>query len=127
MGLLSFAGSKPRRADIAIAKNYLNAEELRRLNTLVSAYFDAAEFRAQNHEPTYMKDWLGYLDRLIAAMDGKLLEGAGKVSNETAKSKAEMEYSKYRTSLADEPSDVESAYLKTLKQAQRKIEGKKNS
>ena len=127
MGLLSFTGGQPKRTDIAIAKNYLDAQELGRLNTLVSAYFDAAEFRAQNHEPTYMKDWLGHLDRLIVAMDGKLLEGAGKVSHEAAKSKAEAEYDKYRTLLADEPSDAEHAYLETLKQAHRKIKGKRKS
>ena len=37
---------------------------LKRLNTLVSAYFDAAEFRAMNQESTYMKDWLSHLEQL---------------------------------------------------------------
>ncbi|MGB2978090.1 MAG: RhuM family protein, partial [Propionicimonas sp.] len=46
MGLLTFSGASPRKADIGIAKNYLDQAELTRLNTLVSAYFDAAEFRA---------------------------------------------------------------------------------
>jgi len=66
------------------AKNYLDANELKRLNTLVSAYFDAAEFRAMNHEPTYMKDWLAHLTQLITAMGGKTLQGAGKVSHQDA-------------------------------------------
>lgn len=48
MGLLSFSGAKPTRAEAVIAKNYLDANELKRLNTLVSAYFDAAEFRAMS-------------------------------------------------------------------------------
>ncbi|KMS53905.1 RhuM family protein [Sphingobium cupriresistens] len=54
MGLLSFSGAQPTKAEAGIAKNYLDADELKRLNTLVSAYFDAAEFRALNHEPTYI-------------------------------------------------------------------------
>lgn len=58
MGPTSFAGVRPRKSDISVAKNYLDETELKKLNALVSAYFDAAEFRAQNHEPTYMKDWL---------------------------------------------------------------------
>jgi hypothetical protein len=62
MGLTSFAGKSPRKADVSVAKNYLGDSELKKLNTLVSAYFDAAEFRAQDHEPTYMKDWLARLD-----------------------------------------------------------------
>ncbi|TWJ18824.1 virulence RhuM family protein [Geobacter argillaceus] len=127
MGLLSFSGSKPTKAEIVIAKNYLDEKELKRLNTLVSAYFDAAEFRALNHEPTYMKDWLAHLDRLIVAMEAKTLEGAGSVSHPQAIKKAEAEYVKYRTQLAGEQSDVETAYLENVKSVQRKIEGKKKS
>lgn len=125
MGLMSFSGSQPTRAEAAIAKNYLDEKELKRLNTLVSAYFDAAEFRAQNHEPTYMKDWLAHLDRLIVAMEAKTLDGAGSVSHKQAIKKAETEYAKYRTQLASEPTDVETVFLETVKQAQKKIEGKK--
>lgn len=124
MGLLSFSGERPTKADIPVAKNYLEAGELRRLNTLVSAYFDAAEFRAENHEPTYMKDWLAHLDTLIVAMGGKKLDGAGKVSHNQAIEKAETEYAKYRSQQDALPSKVETAYLETVKQAQRKLEGK---
>ncbi len=125
MGLLSFSGSKPTKAEIVIAKNYLDEKELKRLNTLVSAYFDAAEFRALNHEPTYMKDWLAHLDRLIVAMEAKTLDGAGSISHPQAIKKAEAEYAKYRAQLAVEPSEVEKAYLENVKVVQRKIEGKK--
>ena len=125
MGLLSFSGNQPTKAEIVIAKNYLDEKELKRLNTLVSAYFDAAEFRALNHEPTYMKDWLAHLDRLIVAMEAKTLEGAGSVSHPQAIKKAEAEYAKYRSQLAVEPSEVEKAYLENVKSVQRKIEGKK--
>jgi len=125
MGLLSFSGNLPTKADIAIAKNYLNASELRRLNALVSAYFDAAEFRAENHEPTYMNDWLSHLDRLIVAMEAKTLEGAGQVSHQQAIGKAEAEYAKYRSQQDALPSEVEAVYLETVKKAQRKVEGKK--
>lgn len=125
MGLLSFSGNQPTKAEIVIAKNYLDEKELKRLNTLVSAYFDAAEFRALNHEPTYMKDWLAHLDRLIVAMEAKTLEGAGSVSHPQAIKKAEAEYTKYRAQLAVEPSEVEKAYLENVKSVQRKIEGKK--
>lgn len=125
MGLLSFSGHQPTRAEIAVAKNYLHANELKRLNTLVSAYFDAAEFRAMNHEPTYMKDWLGHLEQLISAMGGKALKGAGSVSHQQALDKAGAEYERYRAQLASEPSEVETAYVETLKRVQRRIEGKK--
>ena len=39
--------------------------------------------------------------------------------------KAEAEYREYRTQLIAAPSDVETAYVETLKIAQRKVQGKK--
>lgn len=125
MGLLSFSGKQPTKAEVGNAKNYLDANELKRLNTLVSAYFDAAEFRAMNHEPTYMKDWLAHLDQLIQAMGGKTLQGAGKVSHQQAIAHAESEYAKFRAQLTEQPSEVEAAYLETVKTVQKKITGKK--
>lgn len=124
MGLTSFAGQRPIKAEVTIAKNYLNEDELKKLNTLVSAYFDAAEFRAQNHEPTYMRDWIAHLDRLIAAMEAPTLKGAGSVSHKQAVAKAEGEYEKYRAQLDAAPSEIEAAYLESVKRTQREIEGK---
>lgn len=126
MGLLSFSGENPSKSEAAIAKNYLDADELKRLNTLVSAYFDAAEFRAMNQEPTYMKDWLEHLDRLIDAMGGKTLQTSGTVSHRQAIEKAEKEYDKFRRQIAEQPSDVEREYLETVKKVQKKISGEKN-
>ncbi|MFN6179056.1 MAG: virulence RhuM family protein [Flavobacteriales bacterium] len=125
MGLLNFSGVQPTKADIAVAKNYLDDKELKRLNTLVAAYFDAAEFRAQEHQPTYMKDWLAHLDRLIMAMEAKTLSGAGTISHEQAITKAEQEFKKYRAQLDAAPSDVEKDYLETLKRVQRTVEGRR--
>ncbi len=124
MGLLSFSGIKPTKADTAIAKNYLNADELKRLSTLVSAYFDAAEFRAMSQKPTYMKDWIGHMEQLITAMGGESLKGAGSVSHKQAIDKAESEYAKYRSLLTDQPTEVEKAYLETIKSTQKKISKK---
>jgi hypothetical protein len=125
MGLLSFSGARPTRAEAVIAKNYLDADELKRLNALVSAYFDAAEFRAMNHEPTHMKDWLSHLERMIAAMGGKALQGAGKVSHQDALAHAESEFARFRSQQDALPSEVEAVYLETVKAVQKKISGKK--
>jgi len=124
MGLLSFGGAQPTKAEVAIAKNYLDEAELKRLNTLVSAYFDAAEFRAQSHEATFMKDWLAHLDRLIVAMEAQTLRGGGSVSHQEAVARAETEYEKYRNRIAATPSEVETAYLEAVKGIQREIERK---
>lgn len=122
MGLTSFAGARPRESDVSIAKNYLDEQEREKLNRIVSAYFDAAEFRAQDHQPTTMQDWLGHLDRFIGALDAPLATGPGSVSYEQAWQKAETEYARYRERLDSDPSDVERAYLESIKHTQRKLD-----
>lgn len=117
MGLLTFTGAEPRAHDVTVAKNYLTESELKRLNTLVSAYFDAAEFRAQSHQPTYMADWMAHLDRLITAMDAALLDGPGTVSRAQAEAKAKAELAAYKERRKGVPTDVEQAYLAAIREA----------
>ena len=118
MGLLTFSGGEVTRKDIGIAKNYLTENELKKLNNIVSAYFDLAEVKAMNQEPMRMKDWIAQLDRLIQTFDGKLLDNAGAVSHEQAIQKAETEYRKYQSATI---SAVERAYLETLEKAEKKL------
>lgn len=51
MGMTNWAGStrgaSVRKADVGVAKNYLNAEELESLNRIVTAYIEVAELQAQ--------------------------------------------------------------------------------
>ncbi len=64
MGLKSFSGDFPVLKDISIAKNYLNDEELKILNNIVSGYFDFAEIQAMRHNPMYMADYVEHLDNV---------------------------------------------------------------
>lgn len=63
MGLTTFAGAMPTLAEVQIAKNYLTEDELFRLNRMVSAFFDLAEIKAQEHQEMRMKDWIFELDK----------------------------------------------------------------
>jgi len=121
MGLTTFAGVLPTRAEVTVAKNYLTEDELFRLNRLVSAFFDLAEIKAQEHTPMRMTDWVAELDK-FAGMYGKgVLSNAGTVSNEQATGKALEEYRIYQ---AKTLSPVEEAYLKNIKTLQKKVEKK---
>ena len=92
MGLTSFKGNEVTKSDVGIAKNYLDEDELSKLNSLVSGYFDFAEFRAHQHVPTYMADYVSQLDALILAAGARVLEGAGRISHAQAMEKADHEY-----------------------------------
>jgi hypothetical protein len=55
----------PRLSDVKVAKNYLTKEELLRLNNMVSAFFDLAELKAEEHVPMKMEDWVQELDKFL--------------------------------------------------------------
>ena len=99
MGLTIWAAApdgKIVKSDVSIAKNYLNEQEMRSLERIVSAYLDLAEDRAERHIPMTMEDWSKRLDLFLMADDREILQDAGKITAEIAKSKAETEFEKYR-------------------------------
>ena len=121
MGLTAFKGSRPVRSEVTIAKNYMTEKELFALRRMVNAFFDMAELKAEMHEPMYMRDWLETLDKFSRDFGMGVLEGAGKISHDTAVNKAYGEYDTYRTALPDDLTDVEKAYLASLKEMQKKL------
>ena len=84
MGLTTFKGDIPVLQDVVIAKNYLNEEELKILNNLVSGYFDFAEIQAIRHNPMYMKDYIKQLDMILSSTGEKMLNGSGSISHKKA-------------------------------------------
>lgn len=116
MGLKSFKGDFPVKSDIGIAKNYLNEDELKILNNLVSGYFDFAEIQAMRHNPMHMSDYVQQLDKVLSSTGEQVLEGAGKISHKQAMEKAEAEYRKYQVQTI---TPVEEAYLDTVKKIEK--------
>ena len=112
MGLKNFSGDFPTLKDIGIAKNYLNEEELKILNNVVSGYFDFAEIQAMRHHPMHMSDYVEHLDNILKTTGEKLLQGAGKISHAQAMEKATEEYRKYQV---QNLSPVEEEYLESIK------------
>lgn len=112
MGLTSFKGDHPTLRDAQIAKNYLNEDELKILNNLVSGYFDFAEIQAMKRRPMYMNDYVQQLDTILSSTGEALLTGSGSVSHQQAMDKAREEYRKFQVR---ELSPVEQAYLETIK------------
>jgi hypothetical protein len=107
MGLTTWAGSVPRKADVAIAKNYLGANELEALNRIVTAYLEFAELQALNRRPMHMADWIGKLDDFLKLSEREILRHAGRVSQDDALQKAEREYESYAKARASLPAPVE--------------------
>ena len=99
MGLTTWKDApkgKIQKFDVVVAKNYLTENEIAQLQRLVSAYLDVAESMALRQIPMTMQDWESRLNRFIEATDREVLQDAGKVSAEIARSFAESEFEKYR-------------------------------
>ena len=101
-----------------IAKNYLEENELKVLNNLVSGYFDLAEINAIEHKPMYMDDYVKQLDSVLSSGNRKLLTGSGSVSHKQALEKAKSEYRKYQEITL---TPVEKAYLESIKEVSKEV------
>jgi hypothetical protein len=67
-----------RKGDVSIAKNYLNADELRALNNLVEQYLVFAQSQAERRLPMNMQDWITKLEGFLILNDRGVLKNAGK-------------------------------------------------
>ena len=99
MGLTTWDAApsgKIQRYDVAISKNYLSDSEMGQMQRIVSAYLDMAEMQAMRKMPMTMADWEKRLSGFLQLWDREILQDAGKVTAELAKTHAESEFEKYR-------------------------------
>lgn len=99
MGLTTWENSpngKILKSDVIIAKNYLNEQEIKKLNNLVNLFLDIAENNAERNITMYMQDWKNEVENALKVFHYELLEGKGKISHKQATKKAEREYEKYK-------------------------------
>jgi hypothetical protein len=119
MGLTTWKNSpkgKVLKSDVTVAKNYLNQEEVTKLNLLVVMFIDFAELRALNRQVMTMKDWINRVEKFLSFNEQQVLQHAGKISHEMAVAKAHEEYEKYRVKQdQDYISDFDQAFAKYLK------------
>lgn len=119
MGLTSWSGEKPRKADVTVAKNYLRGDEIEALNRIVTAYLEFAELQAMNRKPMYMADWISKLDDFLRLADHEVLMHAGKMTQELATQKAHREYEKFAQERAVLPAPVEVHFEEAVSEAKR--------
>lgn len=97
MALTTWSGSRVRKQDILIAKNYLSADEVDTLNRLVVIFLEQAELRAKQQKDLTLEFWRSSVDRMLASNDQPLLDGPGTVSHEDMKTIAVERYEEFDT------------------------------
>ena len=99
MGLTNWKNSPDGliyKYDVTIAKNYLNEEELKRLNDLTNFFIVFAEDEAKERHIMTMQNWIDATNDLLKFRRKKILENAGYISHKEAIEKAENEYEKFK-------------------------------
>jgi hypothetical protein len=92
MGLTSWKGEVVRKSDVAVAKNYLNADEIEGLNRIVVMWLDYAEDQAKRRRQVFLDDWARKLDEFLAFNERRVLPGMGTVTKAAADTHAATEY-----------------------------------
>lgn len=121
MGLKTWKNApqgKILKGDITVAKNYLEENEIKALERVVTMYLDYAENQAGRQIPMKMTDWITKLDAFLQFNEYDILKNAGKVSHEVVKKLAEKEYSKFRV-IQDK------TFESDFEKAAKKLKGKK--
>jgi hypothetical protein len=85
-----------QKADVTVAKNYLEEDELKALERIVTMYLDYAENQASRQIPMRMADWVEKLVAFLKFNDYDVLTNAGRVSHEIAIELAEKQYEAFR-------------------------------
>lgn len=125
MALTSWSGSRVRKQDVIVAKNYLTADEIDTLNRLVVIFLEQAELRVKQQKELSLEFWRNNVDKMLAFNDQAILEGAGSVGHEDMKKIAHERYDAFdqkRRIVEAEAADAED--LKELEQLEQSIKQK---
>jgi len=128
MGLNAWVGSRVRKQDVIIAKNYLTADEIDTLNRLVVIFLEQAELRVKDRKDLTLDYWRKNVDKMLVFNDRPVLDGAGKVSHEEMKRVARERYVMFDSQrrLAEaQAADAED--LKQLEDLERKLKQKNDA
>jgi len=98
MGLKTWKKSPDGRVvktDTSVAKNYLDEDEIKRLERVVTGYFDYIERLVENQTVLDMQGLSESINKFLEFNEYRVLDGKGNVSMKKAKKKAGLEYNAF--------------------------------
>lgn len=108
MALTAWQGTRVRKQDIYIAKNYLSNDEIDSLNRLVSIFLESAELRVKLRKTLTLNYWRETANKILMDHEVPLLRSHGQYSNAAMKEIVSKEYEafekrrkEYEAALAD--------------------------
>ena len=122
MSLTSFGGSRVRKQDVVIAKNYLSADEIDTLNRLVVIFLEQAELRVKQRGDLTLDFWRKHVDGMLAFNEQAVLQNAGSVSHEDMLHIAHARYETFdQHRRAAEVLEADATDLQELEQLEKRV------
>ena len=124
MALMSWSGSRVRKKDVTIAKNYLSSDEIDTLNRLVVIFLEQAELRVKERKQLTLDYWRSNVDRMLEFNEKEILQDKGCISNEAMQDIVHPRYEKFdavrRLSEAEQADADELAELEQIEKELKK-------
>jgi hypothetical protein len=95
MALTSWEGSRVRKQDIIIAKNYLYQDEIDILNRLTVIFLETAELRVKERKNITLNFWRENVDRILQFNDREVLKTLGSVTHQQMEKKVKLVYEQF--------------------------------
>ncbi|RVU90377.1 hydroxyacid dehydrogenase [Flavobacterium columnare] len=122
MALTSWQGTKVRKQDIIIAKNYLNKDEIDTLNRLTIIFLETAELRVKERKDITLNFWRENVDRILLFNDKEILKSSGTISHKEMEVQIKLVYQQFDKNRKEY--EAKQADLEDLKQIENKLKEK---
>ena len=125
MGMMTYKNSPTGRvlkSDVAVGKNYLSEQQVKRLERTVSSFFDYIELIIERRNTFTMETFSNSVNKFLEFNEYKILEGRGNISRRQAEQKAFNEYEKF-----NKTQYIESDFDRETKKLIEKLESETGS
>lgn len=122
MALTTWSGSRVRKQDVIVAKNYLTADEIDTLNRLVVIFLEQAELRVKQQQGLSLDFWRNNVDKMLAFNDQPILIGSGSKSHKQMEQIAHERYALFEQQRRErERNQADAEDLKEIEQIEREL------
>ena len=126
MALTTWKGSRVRKQDVIVAKNYLSHDEVDTLNRLVVIFLEQAELRAKQRQDLTLDYWRQNVDRMLEFNEQAVLDGPGSVSHEDMRLITDERYEVFDAHRrAEEARFADAEDLKAIEDLEKDLKNKK--
>ncbi len=122
MALNHWSGSRVRKQDVIIAKNYLSEDEIDTLNRLVVIFLEQAALRVKQRADLTLDFWRNHVDGMLAFNGQAVLQNTGSVSHNEMVRIAQARYDAFDGHRRNaEALEADAADLQEIEQLEKRV------